>query len=105
MEMVYRIKPFGIAHLVYFVATHQKIYIFGHGQYGRGLADYFEARGWRMSGFVVSNPENEEEIGLENAHIERSDGIVVALAEKFVREVRTKLEERFEAKNLLFPRL
>ena len=105
MEKENRLKPFGIAQLEDFVATHQKIYIFGHGQYGRGLADYFEARGWRMSGFVVSNPENEEEIGLENAHIERSDGIVVALAEKFVREVRTKLEERFEAKNLLFPRL
>ena len=77
---------------------------FQHVKPGKGAAFVRTKLKNIINGGVVEKTFRPTE-KFENAHIERSDGIVVALAEKFVREVRTKLEERFEAKNLLFPRL
>lgn len=105
MEKEGRLKPFGVSELEEFVLLHQKIFIFGHGQYGRGLAEYFQTKGWEICGFVVSKPKDTEEIGLNEVVLGDNDGLVVALGEKNLREVRADLEGRFRKGQILFPRI
>lgn len=104
LEQEGQLRPFGISELERFVSEHSKVYIFGHGQYGRGLAEYFRMKDWEFCGFVVSAPGSDEEIGVEDVALGERDGLIVALWEKGLKEVRGLLEGKFNADQLLFPR-
>lgn len=103
VEQEGRMRPWGVSELKAFVEGHRKIYIFGHGQYGKGLGDYFRIMNWKMSGFVVSKPKEEEEIGLQDLVCDRDDGLIVALGIKNMLEMESVLKEKFEKEQLLLP--
>lgn len=102
-RMENRIRPFSMARLEEFVGNRDKVYVFGRGTYGKGLEDCFRAKGWNWGGFVVSNPKNEDEIGVYDLNLDEEDGIVVALNEGNANEVRTLLESRFSSAQILYP--
>ena len=102
MEREGRFKPFGRIELEKFVASHRNIYIFGHGKYGKGMEQYFQEKGWRISGFIVSSPRTGE-LGLGDVDLHRNDGIIVAISD--ADEVRPVLQARFGEEQLLFARV
>lgn len=98
-----RMRPFGESELKKFVEFHDKIYIFGHGIYGKGLEEYFELKGWQIAGFIVSVPKEEKEKRIEESALEEKDAIIVAIANP--DEVRDILLEHYKEEQLLFAKL
>ncbi|WWR17499.1 rhamnan synthesis F family protein [Lachnospiraceae bacterium JLR.KK008] len=102
VEQEGRMRPWGASGLAAFVKEHRKVYVFGHGQYGKGLEDYFRMKNWELSGFVVSEPREEGEIRLDDFVCEETDGLIVALGVRNTLEVKPCLEERLRKEQLLF---
>lgn len=102
VEQEGRMRPWGTSELAAFVKEHRKVYVFGHGQYGKGLEDYFRMKNWELSGFVVSEPREEGEIRLDDFVCEETDGLIVALGVRNTLEVKPCLEERLRKEQLLF---
>ncbi|MCI8659507.1 MAG: hypothetical protein HFG54_04580 [Lachnospiraceae bacterium] len=104
MDKEMRLKPFGISELKQFVNSHNRIFIFGHGKYGKGLEEYFQEKGWKISGFIMSvpNSQHRNEIALQDIEIRKTDGLIVAVANG--DEIRPVLNKKFEDKQLLFAR-
>lgn len=97
--------PFSKTQLERFYNTHDRIFIYGHGKYGKGLAIYFEYRGWNYEGFIVSERENEN-AGIytcKDIQFDCRDGIILALGRIAFRQVYPVLKSELEFNQLLLP--
>ncbi len=67
-----------------FYHTHTRIYLYGAGICGKNLAEYFDYKGWRFEGFLVtkSAKSTEREILFDEAEIAENDGIIIAVGTK-----------------------
>lgn len=99
------IAPFDPVKLEKFYGKHEKIYIYGHGAYGKGLARYFECKDWRYDGFIVSE-KNEDNVGLfafDAMEFDSECGIILALGEKAFYEVYPMVKEKLNDSQLCYP--
>lgn len=89
------LTPFEPARLCMFCKEHKRIFIYGHGIYGKGVARYLEYKGIKYEGFIVSeNNENNEKLFVyRNMEFDLSDGIILALAENTFFEVYPMLKD------------
>lgn len=64
-----------------FVKKHNKVYIYGAGSCGKNLQLYFEQKGWKLQGFLVSN-QTEQDIEytlFDNVQIDNETGIIISV--------------------------
>lgn len=89
-----------------FYGSHERIYIYGYGIYGKNLGLYFRYRGWNVQGYLITK---EDEINTEAApfgkvKLRASDGIVVAVGKKEICvDILRYLKGKCEKNQLLYP--
>lgn len=100
-----RIKSFNPLQLKLFYQTHDRIFIYGHGEYGKNVAAYFEYQGWSYDGFVVSvkSEPNIEVFAFSEVKFSKDDGIILALGRKAYEEVVSVVREKLTADQLFTP--
>lgn len=100
------ISPYSEREVKEFLNTHAKIYIYGHGLLANGLAEYFEAYGRNIEGFVVTKKKCPEstDIELDDLVLEDEDGVILAVGNILAPEIKTLLVSRFKEKQMLLPR-
>lgn len=97
-------SPFKAAELEKFYLKHDKVYVFGHGKYGREMKAYFDCHKWKLEGVIVSDNQGDKGLlSLNDVELNANDGIVIALGEKNLEEVKVDLKRKFEEEQLLFP--
>jgi hypothetical protein len=76
-----------------FVNTHEKIYIYGAGEVGRGIAHYLKQCDVIVTGYVTSDViEAFGEIYVAGKH-----GMILGVGEQLIQEVATKAAKTFTA--------
>ena len=78
-----------------FCARFSKIYIYGAGVCGKNLILYYEKKGWKQNGILVSDKAGQyiECTTLEDAEIDDKTGIIVSVIRKDVSEEIVKYIE------------
>lgn len=99
------LEPFEQDKLEIFYRTHKNIYIYGHGQYGKGMATYFEYREWKYKSFIVTqNTENNANLSVyKDIHFEKEDGVILALCEAAFTEVYPQIKSELDESQLYYP--
>lgn len=99
------IKPFSLNTLENFYKIHKRIYIYGHGEWGKAITEYFEYKGWCFEGYIVTSGANVDagEINLEEVIFEENDGIILALCEENAKQVVSKIKDRVYKHQLMIP--
>lgn len=111
LERLYKEKrirplaPFESEGLYLFCKKHKRIFIYGYGIYGKGLARYFEYKEWKYDGVIVSeNKENQEGLIIyQEMEFDAKDGIILALGESAFREVYPVVKKDLCKENLYYP--
>lgn len=96
-----RLYPFSREKLNEFFRTHNKIYIYGHGEYGRNIAEYCRKHNLEIAGFVVSEKKSNDELALKDLVLKDEDGIVVGVGMGLRDEIEEKLLSLFSTSQLL----
>lgn len=89
-----------------FYESHQRIFIYGFGIYGKNLGLYFRYKGWKPEGFLVTGTEENSggATSFEQVRLEKDDGIVVAVAKKeMCMEIQEYLVGQCKEEQILFP--
>lgn len=99
------LAPFDADSLEQFYKLHQRVFIYGHGNYGRGIAEYFRYKGWKPDGFIVTdNVEKDSDVLIyDTLHFGPEDGIILALGEKAFCEVYQTVKRDMDAGQLCCP--
>lgn len=73
--------PDGMNCLEFFYKKFKKIYIYGAGVCGKNLALYFEHKGWKQDGLLVSDKAGQDtECALfDDIHIDDETGIIISV--------------------------
>ena len=84
-----------VKNLEQFYVQYNKIYIYGAGVCGKNLALYFEIKGWKQNGILVSDKAGQdiECTVLEEAEIDDQTGIIISVIRKAVSEEIVKYIE------------
>lgn len=79
-------KGINYSKLNAFYHSHEKVYIYGAGTYGKNLAEYFNYKGWLFEGFLVTSIENQSDecIPFDKVDISDDDGIIIAVGNQDV---------------------
>lgn len=103
LERAGDIRPFGVRKLSRFYHMHNKIYIFGHGQYGKNLEKFFIKKGWKISSFVTTEGHADERVlSLNELKLEADDGVIIALGDKNLQEVYPEISRRVSTQQILW---
>lgn len=70
-----------------FYDSRNKVYLYGHGKIAANVAAYFQYRGWKFEGFLVSAQTDEDVSRYGDVEIQEQDGIVLALGRRASEEV------------------
>ena len=83
------IHPFNPDTLERFCKDHDRIFIYGQGAYGKGIARYLKYKNWRYVRFIITeNRNNEEKVFIyKDMSFGLRDGIILGLGESAFREV------------------
>lgn len=102
---IHLLAPFDSASLEQFYNRHRRVFIYGHGNYGKGIAEYFRYKGWKPDGFVVTdNAEKDPDVLIyDTVHLGPEDGIILALGEKAFHEVYQTVKKDLDAGQLCCP--
>lgn len=101
IEKLNRLYPFSENALKEFVTIHRKIYIFGHGEYGKNIEKYCNQNNIKIDGFVVTSKNDDSEISLDDLNIGAEDGIIVGVGMTVRDQVEEVLINRFNKNQLL----
>ena len=105
-----RFSPFNPILLEKFYFSHKNVYIFGHGKVGKNLAAYFEYKGWKNAGFIVSADSNSARHRTENIYVlgdkkfGPDDGVVIGLMRGF-EDVYPVIRREIPDECLFLPKL
>lgn len=99
------LAPFNLAFLDQFYNQYQRVFIYGHGNYGKGIAEYFRYKGWKLDGFVVTcNAEKDPDVLVyKDIRFGSEDGIILALGEKAFYEVYPMVIKDLNTEQLCCP--
>ncbi len=99
------LAPFDLTYLGKFYNRYQRVFIYGHGNYGKGIAEYFRYKGWKLDGFVVTDhTEKEQDVfAYSDMHFDSEDGIILALGEKGFHEVYPTVKKELNIGQLCYP--
>ncbi len=97
---------FDLGALQAFYGRHRNIYIYGAGGWGRNLAAYFAYKGWEFKKFIVSDSSGRKEnvISYDEAELDESDGIIIAVGKKkVIEEIYGNVSKRHNAEHIFKP--
>lgn len=98
-------EPFNLLEMEKFYYKHERIYIYGHGKCGTGVATYFEYRGWKYKAFIVTETRNDKEDQLFNeVNFLLTDGIILALGDNVFKEVYPIVKNQLSKEQVLLPK-
>lgn len=88
-----------------FCNAHNRIFIYGHGKFGKNLAEFFDYKGWNYEGFLVSEKfESETDVFIyHNTEFFLDDGIILALGRKACQEVYLMVKNNLDKSQLFLP--
>lgn len=98
---------FNYYELERFYYGHERIFIYGCGQYGKKIQRYFECRKWIYISFFVTRDEDK----LENCEkygdidLKGSDGVILALGKKALEEVWPIVKHDLDISQILIPQI
>lgn len=98
------LMPFEPEKLYLFYRKYKRIYIYGHGVYGKGIARYFEYKNWKYDGFIVSeNKENNENLLIyQEMKFDTEDGVILALGKSAFQEVYPIVKKDLDEKQIYY---
>ena len=98
-------KSFSPVLLQEFYDGHEKIYIYGHGEYAKSVTLYFDYKGWKFEKYIVTRKkENEPDIiSFHELNLKGNEGIILALGKKALEEVYPMLKNEVNKANLFVP--
>ena len=76
---------FDFENMEMFISQHNRIFIYGAGNWGHIVADYLMYKNIKFEGFVVTKPEGES-LDFKSLVIEENDGVIIAQEYKNVCE-------------------
>lgn len=87
-----------------FCRSHGRVFIYGHGEFGRNVAAFMEYKGWDYEGFLVSVKSDEEEdtYAYHEVDFTEDDGIILALGYQAWKEVYFSIKDDFAEGQLFF---
>lgn len=99
------IEPFDFVQIEQFYNSHRRIFIYGHGVYGKGLAIYFEYKNWNYEGFIVSkqNEKDKNVFVYDDMKFMLEDGIILALGKNAFSEVYPVVKNDLPDNQLCYP--
>ena len=99
------IEPFDSVQLEKFYNEHERVFIYGHGAYGKGLASYFRWRGWEYDGFIVSEEKGSKKgvLVFEHMEFDSKSGIILALGKQAFFEVYPMVKAKLDDDQLCCP--
>lgn len=100
------IYPFDMVEIEHFYHSHRKIFIYGCGNYGRGMALYFHYKGWKYEGFLVTKKteDNNNIFTYGDVAIDAEDGVILALGKKAFYEVYPHVMKQLAKSQMLLPK-
>lgn len=99
-----RIKPYNPAKLKKFYHTHKKIYLYGSGKYGKGIANFFEFMRWKYVGFITTEQSSDLScISYDKLKLEKEDGIIITMGEKNFNQIKTRILNDYSASQIFIP--
>lgn len=81
-----------------FYNTHKRVFIYGAGNYGERVNEYFQYKKWINSGFIISENQpvyNENVYVYSDMKFEKEDGIIIAMGKKYAVAVYEKIRREF----------
>lgn len=98
---------FDYEELEVFYQSHERIYIYGNGIWGKNLDAYFQYKGWSVSGHFVTYPEeNEKCLNFSETEISEKDGIIIAVGtSSVIKEICHIVLQKCRKKQVLWPRI
>ncbi|MFV0464522.1 MAG: rhamnan synthesis F family protein [Lachnospiraceae bacterium] len=99
------IGPFSPVRLEKFYHSHKRIYIYGNGTYGKGVAAYFHFKGWTFENVLVSKKQidSEDVICFSDLKLSDGDGIILALGRQAFLQVYPTLQNEVNSDQLFLP--
>lgn len=93
-------------HFQEFYEKYDRIFIYGHGKWGKSVESYFNYKGWSIEAFIVSQNANlnNKEVNLLDADLSDNDGVIIALGKDNIRQVCIGLFNKIDNKNVLLPK-
>lgn len=94
---------FNLYELEEFISKYSRIYIYGTGVYGKGMAEYLQFRGRTFEKYIVSTKEdviNTMVIEVSELDVDTEIGIIVALKNQYTKEVLPILIQKIQRKQL-----
>lgn len=81
-----------------FYKNHKRVYVYGKGKMSERICAYFNLKGWRIAGFVVSDGQikDEETEYISDLRLDMGDGLIIALGKNNYLEIRDNLAKYSE---------
>ena len=90
-----------IIRLKRYAFDHKRLFLYGAGNYGTKLFDFFEERGVEIEGFLVSNNNLTNTFvrgikvySLDKIELQENDGIIIAVSKETLSDVEFELGKR-----------
>lgn len=97
--------PFELSQLEVFYRQHKRIFIYGYGKYGKGIARFFQYKNWQYEGFLTTDFEDRfHKVFLyKNINLTIEDGVILALGRKGFCEVYPIIKKELDNIQLCLP--
>ncbi len=97
---------FDYEELEAFYQSHERVYIYGNGIWGKNLDAYFRYKGWNLAGHFVTCPkENENCLNFSETEISETDGIIIAVGtSSVIKEISCIVLQKCRKEQVLSPR-
>lgn len=81
---------FNMEKLYNFCRCHNKIYVYGAGNYGKNVKAYLESEGFTFGGFVVTERRDTDSLDVQefkHFKLDPNDGLIIGLIPQYTKEV------------------
>lgn len=83
------IKPLSPILLEEFYKSHNRIYIYGRGNWSKGITEFFQYKGWKFEKYIVTENTGGflDTVNYRDVTFEKEDGLILALGEENLAQV------------------
>lgn len=100
-----KIEPYNPENIKQFCDQYDEIYLFGKGEYARNIEQYLIDNGKSICGYIVSKVRKTEDrvFRLDEFEVKPYQGVIVALNQKNLEEVKELIEKKIASEQLIVP--
>lgn len=97
------IRPFSYRKIRDFSLSHKKIYIYGHGAYGKSVYSIVELYNSHIQFIVSTAKEGEDALEWGEVVFGPSEGMIIAVSEQYYYEILDRVRGKLSEEHLLLP--